>query len=171
MVSHQYIRHHLSQSCSLKTLYLIHFDKKSLSRKILSTLPRLVRQPVRIVWKFISGLVGGTSRLVPDCFPVKKSIKNRKWPFWGSPGTFWADILHLGLKNTPGFISEVVGAQNLVKKINLRLFVNLFGGSAADFFSYRIQNRNPHMIMNECWQKRETMSKWASILHFLWGQV
>ena len=99
------------------------------------TYSRLVRQPVRIVWKFISGLVGGTSRLIPDCFPVKKSRKNRKWPFWGLSGHLLSRyIVHLGLKNTPGLIFEVPGPQNPVKKLILNVFSKIrrrFSGRAA----------------------------------------
>ena len=93
-----------------------------------------MRQPVRIVWKFISGLVGGTSRLVPDCFPVKKSRKSKMAVLGLSGHLLSRYIVHLGLKNTPGHIFEVPGPQNPVKKMILSVFSTIrrrFSGRTA----------------------------------------
>ena len=49
-------------------------------------------------------------------------------------------IVHLGLKNTTGLISEVVGPQNPVKKLILMVFRQFFWRIGGGFFSY-IENK------------------------------
>ena len=44
-------------------------------------------------------------------------------------------IMHLGLKNTPGLISEVVGAQNPGKKLILKVFRQIYRRIGGGFLS------------------------------------